>query len=386
MASDSNLTGGVLQSVRIVFRKLKDLFQRERQPGDTFIRVLFRVVLKSASLLGAKLVNNGILNKVSNYPRFAQFQHQQRQRLGNHFYVIVVPNTLHLLNPCLKLIPSKIRVFLILNGVKRWEAEYIQRNYPNHPVFKLSSFPGSSLSHGTVITLLLKQNETNFGIIDHDLYVFNQKIFEELDFGLNECVIGAFQVENEKAGLIFPTTHFMFFNTPLIRGIMGKYHVDATVYRWIPSRIKPLLAELNLGYRNYLKSYATVFDTFNIIQALAFYEGLSVKFVNHTSDVWHVGGASYIKNSAYLNYIQLKFLEMPVNLKLLPRYDKLLAQKESIQEIIQNHFHDGSLDRKTVYAIELAIKKVGHFVGEKKTDSGVANAFDAYSEVGNGQA
>lgn len=361
-----------MQSVRIIIRKLNDLFQRERQQGDTFLRVLFRVVIKCLSLLGSKLINNSLLNKLSNYPRFAQFQQQQCHLLGGHFYIIIVPDTLHLLNPCLKLIPKSVRVFLILNGAQKWEEEYIQKEYPNQPIFKLSTFPGSSLSHGTVLTLLLKQNEKNFGIIDHDLYVFNKKVFEDLDFEPNECVIGAFQIKNERAELIFPTTHFMFFNTPLIRGLMDKYHVDATVYRWIPSKIKPLLAKMNLGYHNYLKSYATVFDTFNLIQALAFYEGFSAKFVNYASELWHVGGASYIKNSAYLNYIQLKFLEIPINSKLLPEYSKLLAQKENIQNLMEESYYNKSLDRKSVFAVELVMKKLVRFVekGENSERSG----------------
>ena len=347
--------------MRIVIRKILDISQRQKRPGETYIKLFFRVIIKGGSLLGAKLINNGILNRVSNHPRFTKFQKERSLQLGGHFYIIVVPNTLHLLNPCLKLLPDNLKIFLILNGVKKWEAKFIQKNYPNYPTFKLSTLHGSSLSHGTVLTLLLNHNEKDFGIIDHDLYIFYQKVFDELTFGPKECVIGAFQINNEKAGVIFPTTHFMFFNSQLIRGIMDKYNVDATVYRWIPSRIKPLLAELNLGYHNYLKGYATVFDTFNMIQALAFYEGFSVKFVQHAQEMWHVGGATYIKNSAYLNHIQLKFLEIPINSDLLKHYSWLIEKKEAIQKALDESYRNKTMDPKTVFAVELAIKRVAKY-------------------------
>ena len=45
-------------------------------------------------------------------------------------------------------------------------------------------------------------------------------MFDELSFQADECVIGAFKLENEKAGLTFPTTHFMFFNIDLLKKLM----------------------------------------------------------------------------------------------------------------------------------------------------------------------
>jgi hypothetical protein len=81
-----------------------------------------------------------------------------------------------------------------------------------HGEFKLNNFPYSSMSHGTVLNLLLRNNDSNFGIIDHDLFLFNPQIFDDLSFKKDECVIGAFKLRNTKAQLSFPTTHFMFFN------------------------------------------------------------------------------------------------------------------------------------------------------------------------------
>jgi len=42
--------------------------------------------------------------------------------------------------------------------------------------------------HGDVITLLLQNESGNFGLIDHDCYVFDPRIFESLAPGPNDCL------------------------------------------------------------------------------------------------------------------------------------------------------------------------------------------------------
>ena len=131
--------------MRIVIRKILDISQRQKRPGETYIKLFFRVIIKGGSLLGAKLINNGILNRVSNHPRFTKFQKERSLQLGGHFYIIVVPNTLHLLNPCLKLLPDNLKIFLILNGVKKWEGKRFEsektvREYPAFPATPATSF------------------------------------------------------------------------------------------------------------------------------------------------------------------------------------------------------------------------------------------------------
>ncbi len=133
-----------------------------------------------------------------------------------------MPNILHFLKPSLKLIPKNVNIFLILNGTRSWEEKYLRGNYAYYPIFKLTTFPYSSLSHGSILNLLIESNQSNFGIMDHDLYIFNKEIFNKLIFNKDECVIGAFKLTNEKAALTFPTTQFMFFNVSLIKKIMDK--------------------------------------------------------------------------------------------------------------------------------------------------------------------
>lgn len=245
-----------------------------------------------------------------------------------------MPNTLHFLLPCLKLIPRTVNIFLLLNGVKDWEEDYLKKHCANYPIFKLRGLLHSSLPHGSVLNLLIDYNNSNFGIMDHDLYVFNPAIFTGLEFDKAECAIGVFRLTNQKAGLVFPTTHFLFFNTKRIREIRKKYRVGAQVYARIPVRLEPLLDSLGLGYHNFLKEYMHYFDTLNLIFALAFYEKLSIKFLEVSpDDFYHIGGTSSNQGTLFEKYIGLRFLELRQSSVLAQRYASLYGQRTNSRDL-----------------------------------------------------
>jgi hypothetical protein len=279
------------------YQRLKTFIYRERGNDiSIYMVILFHLPLKLLSKSYSKfvvLINELFMNKLFNISRFKNFQNLHRNRLNNHFYIIVMPNVLHFLKPCLKLIPKNKNIFLILNGTRSWEEKYLREYYAYYPIFKLITFPHSSLSHGTLLNLLIENNQSNFGIMDHDLYIFNKEIFNKLIFNKDECVIGAFKLMNKKSALTFPTTNFMFLNVSLIKKIMVKYKIGAQIYTKIPSRLKNKLSTINLGYNNFLKDYLYYFDTFNMILAMAFYEKLSVKILKlNDKDLCHIGGTS----------------------------------------------------------------------------------------------
>jgi len=312
------------------------------------VRVLFlhlpkRIFYRLYSFL-PYYINRYIYNKIFNYQNFKIFQNNNKEKLGNHFYIIVMPNILQFLVPCIKLIPPKINVLLILNNTTRSEEKYLRDNHPTYPIFKLKTFINSTLSHGDVLNLLLLNNENNFGIIDHDLYIFNGHIFNNLIFEQNEIVLGAFKVTNKKAKLAFPTTHFMFFNVNLIKEIMFKYKIGAQVYRKIPLHLKDKLSSIKLGYSNFLKEHLNFFDTFNLIMAMAFYEKLTAKFIDSTSfeDLYHIGATSGGDYGLYLAYINLKLMELPENYQLKELYSDRFAKygnSENIKKLLPKNAH-----------------------------------------------
>jgi len=314
--------------------------------GRSVIRVILldiplRLARRSYSLLAA-LVNDSLICKLSNIPRFKEFQRVHADELHNHFYIIVMPNTLHFLFPCLRLIPNTVNVLLLLNGVDAWEEKYLKDHCRDHSIFRLTTFCHSSLSHGSVVNLLIDHNDSNFGILDHDLYLFNPTIFSRLKFEGDEFAIGAFKLTNKKAGLEFPTTHFLFLNIDLVKRIRNKHRIGAQAYTRIPSRLKPQLASLNLGYHNFLKDYLNYFDTLNMLFALALHDKLSFKFLGATADdVFHIGGTSGGEpNTSYQNYVGLRFIELLQESALAEHYSSLYDHVSASQELARElHRH-----------------------------------------------
>jgi hypothetical protein len=163
----------MIQSGKLLLKDLQEWIILEKHWGKSIGRILvfslpLKLLNKLYSLI-AGLINNYFLVSIFNLNRFQDFQKFYKNKLGNHFYIIVMPNILPYLLPCLNLIPKKINLFLLLNGTDKWEDNFLKNSFKNYPFFKLNLFPHSSLSHGRMLNLLLANNEYNFGIIDHDL-------------------------------------------------------------------------------------------------------------------------------------------------------------------------------------------------------------------------
>lgn len=331
----------IMKNLKPYFGRLQTWYRKERGKSTGFFDIMLyrlpRILAQKAYRQVAAIANERFVDKAYNHQRFKEFQTAHQHKLGDHFYIIVMPNILHLLIPCLKLIPPKVNVFFILNGTAGWEENYLRKNFKGYPIFKLSAFPYSSLSHGSVLNLLLRNNDANFGIIDHDLFIFNPQIFDELNFSKDECVIGVFKLGNKKAQLTFPTTHFMFFNVKPIHQIMTTYEIDARQYRKPPRHLEDKLASINIGNQNYLKEYLTYFDTFNLILAMAFYEKLSARIPELSpDDLFHVGATSHGTNSIYSTYINIKFLELSESPSFRRKYSHLFANFKDSKAVIEH--------------------------------------------------
>jgi hypothetical protein len=321
----------MVYQLRQSLNRLRLFLARERQRGKGLLRALAldlpRIVATKGYAKLARQGNGRVINKVINYSRFRTFQSKHAERLGGHFYLIVMPGTLHFLLPCLALVPNHVKLFLLYNGTHRWEENYLKRIWPNLPAFNLSSLPGSSLTHGDVLTLLLRTNRHNFGILDHDLYVFEESLFDRLEFNDNECALAIFGGRS-KTGVEYPHSQFVFFNSSRLREIMQRYRVDARSYRRAPSRLQAKLDRIGLTKGVYLKDYHNYFDTLHLLFSLAFYEGQRVGFIplQEPSGVFHVGGTSVgshrTTDLAQL-YIRQRFLEFVDSDELTQHYSYL---------------------------------------------------------------
>ncbi|MFZ0932494.1 MAG: hypothetical protein WAN11_28100 [Syntrophobacteraceae bacterium] len=327
-------------------------FQKLRRSVYQMARSGIRVILFDIPLLLVAFVNDGLICKLFNIPRFKEFQRVHADELHNHFYIIVMPNTLHFLVPCLRLIPNTVNVLLILNGVDAWEEEYLKVHCRDHSIFRLTTFCHSSLSHGSVVNLLIDHNDSNFGILDHDLYVFNPTIFSRLKFAGDEVAIGA--IKWTWTGPEIPRTHFLFFNIELVKKIRNKYRIGAQIYTSIPykdrigtqgytsipSRLKPLLASPVLCYINPINWDDFTLDTLTMLFSLALYDKLSFKFLEATADdLFHIGetsfGTRFSGNKPYLNYIGLRFIELLQESTLAEHYSSLYDHVSASQQLLR---------------------------------------------------
>jgi len=299
----------------------------------------------------SRKINGKLINPTINRNLIRKFHKLHQKELGQHFYLIVMPGVLHFLVPCLKLIPKKVPLFLLFNGTKEWEIKYLNEKFPDIPGLRLKTLPASCLAHGDVITLLLESNTKNFGILDHDLYLFDEEIFTNLEFKQNECLLAIYAEQSEKTGFIYPHTCFLFFNVSLISSLMSRYKIDANLYKKAPSRLKDSLSSIGLTNGVYLKDYHNFFDTLNLVLAMAFTEKLQVRYLDlkTPSKTIHVGGTSmgqHITKDLSNIYIHLYFLEYINDPILIKHYSYWYKRFKNSAEIVP-------LMAKTPYIVHL---------------------------------
>jgi len=226
----------------------------------------------------------------SNEVRFKDFQKQHWDRLNNHFYIIVVPRTLAMLECCLSFLPRNLRLFLILNGIQPWEQEFLNRVYPNIPKFILQT-NDQPILHDRVLDLLMECNHFNFGIIDQDCFVIDSSFFSKLQITDSEFAISPFSNLNEKSNITFPRTYLLLFNTPVIHHIRKEYNLSFKRCWTIPSRLEAQLTDLDLGYHNFPHDSLNYFDNFQLIWAVAMRLGFSFG-AGPSSKIIHIGATS----------------------------------------------------------------------------------------------
>ena len=168
---------------------------------------------------------------------FKAFQKHHQARLNGHFYITVMPKTLDLLEFCVAFLPRDRSFFLIMNGLERWEEDFIERAYPLVPQFKLTTYRGS-IVFDRVLDLLMECNETEFGIIDQDCFVLDRGFFQSLQIRDNEFAVSPFSNVNKASNIVFPRTYFLLFNTGIIKKIRSEYKLSFKSCWTIPARTR----------------------------------------------------------------------------------------------------------------------------------------------------
>lgn len=335
---------GLAARLRGNLRRLRAALVPMRQRGRTLAAALLwqlpaAVALRAWRAL-AQPLNARLLTPALNKSRFAAFQDGLPATDAPRWYVIVMPHTLHFLLPCLALLQGQAPLVLVVNGAKRWERQLLRRRLPALPMFTLRTLPGASLPHGDVVSLLLAHHRGNFGIVDHDAYLFDSTLLARMQPSAGECLTAVFSQVSQRTGVAYPLTHLLGFNAEALRALMRRHRIDARLYRQAPARVSGALASVGLGQRAYLKDYQRFHDTLHVLLGVALADGLRVRFEpqNEAAPVMHIGGTSigshHTKNLFAL-YIHLRWIELLDDPLIRDRYAFLTWPLRSSGEALQ---------------------------------------------------
>ncbi len=324
-------------------RRLRVAMRPMRERGMGLLSVLLLQVPVAFLFRGwrvlAQPLNGGFIQRVFNQPRFTGFQDKLEHGMLPRFYVIVMPFTLHFLLPCLALLQGRAQVVLLNNGARRWERRVLTERFPTLPIFDFWTLPLSSVAHGNVINLLLENHRGKFGIVDHDCYVFDGAVFDQLAPAADECLLSLFGEASRDVAITFPLTFFLFFNAEVLLPLMRRYAVDARLYRKTPATARDALARVGLGPATFWKHYHNFRDTLHVLLAVALAEGLKFRFLTSEQELpaMHVGGTSIGTHHAkdlHALYIHLRFLELLDDPLLNRRYAFLTAPLRTSAEAL----------------------------------------------------
>ncbi len=244
---------------------------------------------------------------------------------ANPCVLVLVPRILHYVIPCLTLARRRVAVVVVCNGARPWEVEALAQRFPDIPMLDLRPVRGSMMPHGVVLDLLLRHATRSFALLDPDLFVFDPDVFDELNLRRGEVACGAFGFTNPRSGLVFPTTHLLALDVPVIQELMATYHIRPIIYDRTPQHLVEPLGSLGLGDHNFPKHYLSFYDPLNLILAMAAYDGLQQRILHRDeSAVYHVGGVSYLEQNVTLDYFNARLLDQPFARSFRERYRKPL--------------------------------------------------------------
>jgi hypothetical protein len=223
------------------------------------------------------------------------------QDSGPPVFVIVVPNTLGWLEPCLKLVPREVAVVLIANGLSRRERRLLAAGFPDRLQFALSAPPGAYAKHGTVLDLLVAAAPGDFVLLDHDCYVFDRSLFAAPEWRDDEFLAAVdapgFFTINAGTGLRFPRTHFLIVRRDRFRELAERHGVGCEKVERTPERVRGLIAGVGLGDHNFPPARMPFFDTLQLAMAVAFAREWKVRWLGVTDEgIAHIGGTARERN------------------------------------------------------------------------------------------
>ena len=291
--------------------RVRSWVSHRRRRGES----LSRTLLVHAPARAARIVSDAAYRRYFPKqlgPEWTRFLSTITAPSERPYLVIAVPDTLHTLLPCILLAKRHVRLAVLGNGLRRWEADLVRRQAPFF--YEVPAVRGTMVPHGVVLTLLIQSIEGGFGLHDPDLFVFRPGLYSELEPRDGEVAVGAYAVINQKTSLVFPTTHLLALDGAELRRICTKYGINADVYPRTPQHMREPLSRIGLGDHNPPKAYLGYYDALNLVWAAAILEGARFRIVSSptSDDLVHIGGISYDRANDRLRYVHARFLGLPL--------------------------------------------------------------------------
>lgn len=230
-------------------------------------------------------------------------------------------------------VPSNINIVFIFNGLENWEKAWVQKHYSGLRSVVLKS----RLLHGQVIDLLIDHFQKPFGLIDSDCFVFNSRLYEEMQEISNDTLVNAlFLFRNEEINLETPQTYFLYFNPKPIVKIKSNYRVNSNPYKYekLSRNIKKQISKIGIDATHYPESFKNLFDTLRLILCLGLSEGYKINYLRDyhgfpepNEEVYHVGAVYCNDNVRRLSLFRGSF------------FWRLCLDRSNDQELV-DYYHD----------------------------------------------
>lgn len=263
------------------------------------------------------------------------------------FFVVCIPGCLHIVERCLRLIPTHVNTVLISNGLDSWENHWVKDNLPVSDIL----FSDSLLRHGTILDVLIDHAKIDFGILDYDCFIFQDSIIDKMKIISKDCMVnGVYQFANSQLNLFFPETFLLLLNDSLLKQIRSTFNVSANQinYNQLSHRIKLQLFQLGLDKEHLPEPHKPLIDTLRLLISLGYSQGNTCDFITKftlssmpVNQIFHVGGTSIPNNSkSYYEYRGSYFwrhlLETCSDVNLRSYYQSIFGKK-STQDLMSEN-------------------------------------------------
>ena len=276
------------------------------------------------------------------------------------YFIVCIPGSLHVVELCLKFVPSDVDIVLVANGLDAWELGYARE----HLRFKATVVIERMLEHGDVLDILFDKYPRPFGILDYDCFVLDPAYFYKMQaIDPKSLANGLFVYKNETINLEFPETFMVFFNTEAINKIRWAYQVKSIRYKYtsLSPAVKRCLKTIGVDQTHLPEAHKDYFDTLRLIYSLGYADGYRFTFLERYATIsnpaykaFHVGGISFpglpkTKWGTRGVYLWRRLLEEHPDTELKERYwnkygkfsaKELLSINASLAEKIGGEYFD----------------------------------------------